>query len=300
MGVLASFFRHGFNVVLRRYNIKSAYYRMQQSIAPKLREQYYPLLLSLKEKYTSQSLPHKNSRKIFTGWLQGMEQAPELIKACIHSQRTIFKDRDVIVITAKNMMGYVELPSFFSEKFHRGLIPYAMFSDLLRLELLIKYGGTWMDASVLCTSNHYPPRVMECDLFFFQYFNPQNHCVQGISNWFITASSNNKMLLILRDMLYQYWREYDCAVNYYIFHQFFSWIMQEFPSETAQIPHGSSYVAIMLGNKVCKEKKYDDVWMRKLLDNCCFHKLSYRLPKRVISDPDSYYSHVISLAYQLK
>ena len=39
------------------------------------------------------------------------------------------------------------------------------FSDLLRLELLIKYGGTWVDASVLITN--YTKESFNKDLFFF-------------------------------------------------------------------------------------------------------------------------------------
>ena len=37
------------------------------------------------------------------------------------------------------------------EKHKNNIIDNTHFSDLLRLELLIKYGGTWIDASVLIT-----------------------------------------------------------------------------------------------------------------------------------------------------
>jgi hypothetical protein len=37
------------------------------------------------------------------------------------------------------------------EKYQKKIIDNTHFSDLLRLELLIKYGGTWIDASVLVT-----------------------------------------------------------------------------------------------------------------------------------------------------
>jgi len=45
----------------------------------------------------------------------------------------------------------VELPGYIVEKWEKGRIPAAMFSDLLRVELLIKYGGTWIDSTVFCT-----------------------------------------------------------------------------------------------------------------------------------------------------
>ena len=38
------------------------------------------------------------------------------------------------------------------EKWEKGIITHTHMTDLLRLELLIKYGGMWIDATVLCTA----------------------------------------------------------------------------------------------------------------------------------------------------
>lgn len=43
----------------------------------------------------------------------------------------------------------MKLPDYIVKKWEKGRIPADLFSDLLRLELLIRYGGTWIDSTVL-------------------------------------------------------------------------------------------------------------------------------------------------------
>ena len=91
------------------------------------------------------------SATVWFCWLQGLDDAPEIVKACYNSIKRNIPNREVKVIDAKNWKEYVELPDFIVKKWENGKIPAALFSDLLRLELLIKYGGTWIDSTVLCT-----------------------------------------------------------------------------------------------------------------------------------------------------
>lgn len=96
-------------------------------------------------------------------WLQGIENAPSIVKAYFNSLMREFKgskvqegqglsDGYVIkVIDEKNWKEYVEHPDYIVKEWEKKQIPPALFSDLLRLELLIKYGGTWIDSTVLCT-----------------------------------------------------------------------------------------------------------------------------------------------------
>ncbi|MCM1107637.1 MAG: capsular polysaccharide synthesis protein [Clostridium sp.] len=65
-------------------------------------------------------------------------------------------------------------------------------------------------------------------MFLFQYIRSDGR-VAGYSNWFITSCTNNRLLLVLRDMLYAYWRDFDCVLDYYIFHFFFSMRQIGFP-----------------------------------------------------------------------
>ena len=179
----------------------------------------------------------------------------------------------------------------------KGRIPAALFSDLLRLELLIKYGGTWIDSTVLCTgfkgSNVQEFKgFLDAELFLFQY-SRQGSKEISISNWFITARKNNEVLMVLREMLYAYWKDYDCTLDYYMFHLFFSMIAKEYPEEIAKMPYGSSMNSIFLMHHL-GDKFQEQKWER-LKQRVCFHKLSFRLSEEILKDKDDYYNKIIEL-----
>ena len=87
-------------------------------------------------------------------------------------------------------------------------IPPTLFSDLLWVQLLIKYGGTWIDSTVLSTGGKFQDsgikwqEYLDAGLFLFQY-TQQAIIPVCMSNWFINAYSNNKVLIVLRDMLFE-------------------------------------------------------------------------------------------------
>ena len=288
MGALGEFVKQGIYVLLKKKSINEAYSCIQGKVVPHLRKRYSPLLKELTQKYSHEKLIHTKSNKVWICWLQGMENAPEIVQICYASMKRNLTDREIIVITDENINQYVGFPEHIQRKYKEGKIPCAQFSDLLRLDLLIRYGGTWIDSTVLCTgfrlqdsstSEAAKPitssKFLDADLFFFQFLKNGDTAFQGISNWFITASTNQKVLLILRDMLYQYWRDYNCLVAYFIFHIFFSMIAEELPEEIAKMPRKSNQYCFYLEHRL--GDRYQEEWMRELTSRCCFHKLNRRL-----------------------
>ena len=82
-----------------------------------------------------------NNDTIWFCWLQGIEEAPLLVKRCLESLRKNIPDKKIIVIDGNNLGEYVNMPDYITDKWQRGIIGNAHFSDLLRLELLIEKGG---------------------------------------------------------------------------------------------------------------------------------------------------------------
>ncbi len=292
MGLLSVVLRQGAKAMLGLTKLDDAYQPVLRKVASLLYTQYHPLLISLKIKYSS--LPHSlpsHPLNIWFCWLQGIDEAPALVHACLNSIRRNISDREVVVISLSNYRDYVELPSEIEEMFHRGYIPKALFSDILRVSLLCQHGGTWMDASLLCTSHNFPPSVLDCDLFLFQHLQPGEYRFRGTSNWFITARPQNPLLLVLRDMLYQYWHDYDCTLDYYIFHQFFAWIAQEYPNEIAAMPRGNRLPPLQLGARI--DQPFDADWWNRFTNRCAFHKLNFRVAERIKHPINTYYAHIL-------
>lgn len=280
--------------LIKRQSFKQIYPEVLKRVEPFLIKRYSSEVSRFKFQ-VSNSQEHKRSKIIWFCWLQGIENAPEIVQACYNSIKRNIPGREIKLIDNENWEEYIELPDYIAEKWEKQKIPAALFSDLLRLELLIKYGGTWIDSTVLCTglNNNYNENdnFLNADLFLFQYTN-QGSIPVSISNWFITACTNNKELIMLRDMLYAYWKDYDCTLDYYIFHLFFSIISKECTEEILAMPYGQSMNSLVLArhwNEGFNQSKWD-----KLTENISFHKLGFRIDEKVKRNKDNYYNHILS------
>ncbi len=287
--------------IVKRRSFKAIYSEVLKRIEPKFIAKYGSRVQKFKGSRSS-SLEHEHPKVIWWCWLQGIENAPSIVKACFNSLMREFKGSrvqevqglndgyEIKVIDAENWNEYIELPEYIVKKWEKKQIPPALFTDLLRLELLIKYGGTWIDSTVLCTGN-VNDNFLNADLFLFQY-TKQGSIPVSISNWFISAHSNNEVLIVLRDMLYAYWKDYDCVLGYYIFHLFFAMISKEYPEQIAAMPYGQSQNSLVLlhhwGEKF-DQKKWD-----KLTSRVCFHKLAFRVSGNVTKDKGNYYNYILT------
>ena len=235
----------------------------------------------------------QKSNKVWVCWFQGVENAPLLVRRCYESLCKYLRDREIVLITQDNLFNYVQFPDYILKKWEAGVITNTHFSDLLRLELLIKYGGTWIDATVLCTSGKYPKYLFDSDLFFFQKLKPgkDGDCIP-LSSWFITSISNNKILIATRELLYTYWHEHDFLVDYFLFHHFMYMACEEYPEEYNKVVKFSNSIPHILSLGLFQQ--YDEEKYQALVDMTCFHKLSYKLNEDNIKRKGTYYSILIN------
>lgn len=83
-----------------------------------------------------------------------------------------------------------------------------------------------MDATVFCSSFGNEKlqgrwdRIMQSELTVFRYFKRGAMAPVGLSNWFIAAVPHHIVISSVLDMLLVYWKDYNCLVDYYIFHLF--------------------------------------------------------------------------------
>ena len=98
--------------------------------------------------------------------------------------------------------------------------------------------------------------------------------------------------MVLREMLYAYWKDYDCVLDYYIFHLFFAMISKEYPEPIAAMPYGQSQNSLVLlhhWGEMFDQRKWD-----KLTEKVCFHKLAFRVSQNVIENKENYYNYILS------
>lgn len=88
---------------------------------------------------------------IWIFWGQGEDQMPSLVRCCYQSILKNAKEHPVHLITIKNYYEYVDIPNYIIEKFNEGKITWTTFSDIIRVSLLAKWGGLWLDATIYLT-----------------------------------------------------------------------------------------------------------------------------------------------------
>ena len=102
---------------------------------------------------------------IWLFWNTGLEQAPEIVRTCYQSVKK-YAGRQVVLLTENNVQNYINMPDYLNEKLKSGVLPLAIYTDLMRVALLEHYGGTWMDATILLT-DEIPQEILNSDFLCF-------------------------------------------------------------------------------------------------------------------------------------
>lgn len=229
-------------------------------------------------------------RTVWICWLQGMEQAPDIVKACYRSVEKYFsKEWKIVVLTKENLLDYVNFPEFVLEKWKKGVITNTHFSDLLRMEILIKYGGLWTDATVLYT-DRIPSYMCETNFFTFHHTMRYDNAVV-FESWFIYSVANHPLLLETRDMIYKYWKENNKLKEYFLFHIFFTIASEKYPDLWKQVPVFSDVVPHILASELFE--KFSEDRYNQIIKMSCVHKLSYKLNNEKINKPETFYNEIL-------
>ena len=234
-------------------------------------------------------------RQVWICWWQGIENAPDIVKQCHRSVIKYLSDWKINIITKDNFNTYVTFPDYIVSKWENGIISNTHISDLLRLELLAKYGGLWLDATILVTSSSIPSSILNSDLFFYQTLKPgaDGHPIP-FSNWLIYSKPSQPILIMTLRMLYEFWKINDKIIDYYLFHYYLTIACREFPDMYERIPKYSNEPPHIL--LLSLFNTFDSSYWNDLKTMTCFHKLSYKLDRCDISEKDNtYYSHIMKL-----
>lgn len=177
----------------------------------------YNIFLNLVHKYEDlinrENIIPDNS-PIWVMWYQGIQDAPQIVQACIKSIIINAGKHPVFIINKYNYFKYVSLPLFILRKFNKGLFSITHFSDIIRMALLSKYGGYWIDSTYLVTS----PLIKINSSFFTLKVT---HCYETITKclWagnFIGTSKNSFLATYSYNAFLIYWRQYNSLIDYFL------------------------------------------------------------------------------------
>lgn len=235
---------------------------------------------------------------IWVSWQQGYDDAPTLVKKCINSIKNSTNHK-VILLTNDNISDYVDLPDYIYEKYNKGTITNAQFSDILRMSLLAQRGGLWIDATV------FVPDTIPEDVFKQQFYT----CKRNINNssyvsqyrWTSFLNGCQKGCVIqkaMMDLFLAYWKDKNYLIDYLLVDFFMLIIYENIPKAKQLIDdlqYNNSKIERLqeLMNEPFNAEEYDRLMNSE--DTFMF-KLSWRMnfKEKTVDGRDTYYGRFIN------
>lgn len=211
---------------------------------------------------------------VWVCWFQGIDDAPGIVKKC-YSKVTMLDGKKVVLITMDNYLEYTSFPEHILKKWNEGLISPTHFSDLLRVELLTRHGGIWLDSTVFLSSKHLPSYLDYSSFFCYQVLKPglNGHSII-CSSWAMSARENCLLLQIVRDYLYKYWEKEVKLFDYFLFHIVLSAVLIELEETGVRIPRQCNSVPHMLQLEMYDD--FSDMRWNEIKSMTSLHKLTYK------------------------
>ena len=212
-------------------------------------------------------------------WWQGEESAPELIRACMDSIRAHLPENTYpIVITYDNWSKYVTFTSAVIDRFERGIITPTHLSDILRAELLYRYGGMWIDATYYVAQN-VPCELLDGRLFSLAFDPPLWGMDIMRGRWtlsLLTAARHDTAIQFLMEGLWLYWEISEELADYFLVDYVFDAGYRHFDeirTEVDEIPASPVAVYDLQIRMNQRISERDIEWLR---NSSVFYKLNRR------------------------
>jgi hypothetical protein len=150
-------------------------------------------------------------------WLQGWDQAPEVVDACMRTWRRCNPDWELRLLSEDDLPPLIGDDAGMRAIAGKQLPPEAL-SDMVRLALLLRYGGVWADATTYCLRplDDWLAPMLVSGFFAFTNFEPD----RMIASWFLAAEPGSRLLEIWQEYAVAYWRRRERRHTHFWFHGF--------------------------------------------------------------------------------
>lgn len=285
----------GFNVAINKVlsmcaeHIPSAYVKEYMyekkhiSILKYLYIKYNKQIDEISQEVSKMSSIKTSNYLIWQCWWQGEENLSGITQMCVNSVKQNSENTPIRFITLENFSNYVKLPSCIIKKYQQGYISLTELSDILRVNLLWKYGGIWIDATILL-NDKIMKKIKDYD--FFTCPEPSRNKM-FVSNYkwntsFMGGNANLPLFAFVSKMFEVYWKNEKLLIDYYLLDYLIALAYNKIPlikSEIDSVPF----------NNIMKHELQpflnlpynNDIW-KNLTQNTCIFKLSRKTPEPYI------------------
>lgn len=198
-------FRKKFSFINRLYNhlswinVDNSFHSSQER--ERIRMAAQESIDKILEPTQAAGLSNEIPKIIWIYWHSGFEHAPDVVKLAVNSWVEMNRNYEVKLLSDENLPE--ELGFDFNIAFQissvRCLLPTK--ADILRLHLLSRFGGVWVDATTFCLKPLDSWINAASNLYHIYNFKQKNNITRPIEAWFIASKQGSP---IINDVLNQY------------------------------------------------------------------------------------------------
>lgn len=223
---------------------------------------------------------------IWTYWAQGWDDLPEVVAMC-HRRLREMGGPDVVRLDAESATQLVQIPADI-DAIEMG---HAARSDLLRLELLGRFGGTWIDATCFVTEDPRPHLARLGTDGFFAF----EKAGSTLATWLMVSERDGYLVRMVRSALHAYLRERKEWSFYFLLHYVFESLVlcdEDFQRLWMRSPRPKLGAPTAFMRH--RTEPVDQLDLDSLFGESFVQKLSYRYIDDALKIPGSFMNHLLA------
>lgn len=199
-----------------------------------------------------------------------------------------------MIIDKDNYADYVDIPDYIMQKVNDGIITLTHFSDIIRVSLLSKYGGIYLDATIFMIK----PLIEPFDYPFYANKLPYDarfDIFVSKTNWsafFLAGCSNNPIFNNLKNLFFEYWKTHNVMIDYFLIDYGIKMqydALPEIKELIDNVPENNFNLHNMFDNLFLP---YDENKWKTLQDRTNIFKLSYKYDKELENKENTLFQHI--------
>lgn len=285
--------------IISRVSKSPMIYKYKHNVILKYLKKNYSYILDNYRSIDGELAQISKDYPIWVFWYQGFNNAPPIVKACLNSLKKCVKGHPIIEITKDNIADYVVIPSYILNKLQNSTITITHLSDILRVLLLEKYGGCWVDVTLFFE------KWIQEDLSTMSFYslkqNPVTKNSMYVSDYkwatyFQIHAKGSITAKYMRDIFLAYLEKEQCFVDYFLMDYFLALGYEEIPVVRDAIDH----IPINNPNVAWLNTHMSDVYnieeYRKINLDTVLFKLSWKINYK--EKDNSYLNYVLTYLNQ--
>ena len=215
---------------------------------------------------------------IWRYWHQGNDKLPYPVDITLESINGNARNHPVKILDADSYGKFVDVPDYIVNKFEKGQMNIAVFSDYLRIALLRQYGGIWLD-STFYVNDVIPSKIDNMDFYTINQGNKRDWVVTR-DKWsvcLLACGSQNPLISFCEDFLREYWKYEITPIAYLMTDCIIGIAYDEIPSLRKlidNVPQNNTHCFDFLTE--FRNEDYDEKKQNEMNKDTYVYQLSYK------------------------